>query len=287
MFFRRRSKQRIEWDRPIFIVSAGRSGSVMLSDILNTHPQVAITNEANIAPFFWIMHRAARLELFEAERVQGFQLRGLINDRYRDAFSGILAPRLFEVWQEFHRETFSKKKFTRWGDKFQMAWVVQPLIEQFPKAQFVHLVRDGRDRTVSAIKFYERARAQDRYGPEIDFEQLCKAWVLTHQTLLDVLTPAVQSLSIRYEDLIQKREQTLAGLYDFLDLPFETKDLGREPVHSQEIFARHGTSSTPQASLSRWQSEMDVEQQQLAHDIMGNLLREFGYPIPAAFDTAG
>jgi hypothetical protein len=81
-------------------------------------------------------------------------------------------------------------------------------------------------------------------------------------------------LFIRYEDLILDRERTLARLAEYLEI--EPFSLPAE-AHEQAGFKVHGTSSSPEASIGRWKTDLPTELHAWYDANRPALLSEFGY----------
>jgi hypothetical protein len=87
----------------------------------------------------------------------------------------------------------------------------------FPQAKFIHMIRDGRDVAASVIVQW--------WGPD-DYEEALRWWGyrmrVSHRSLSQVEPERVSVIQL--EDLVERdRENTYAGLLDFLDLPADAQ----------------------------------------------------------------
>tara|TARA_B100000900_G_scaffold399251_1_gene401578 strand:- start:2203 stop:3021 length:819 start_codon:yes stop_codon:yes gene_type:complete len=123
--------------KPIFIVSSGRSGSQMMEKLIKNFNNVEIHHEylCNI-----IQPLATRYVMGLADKKK---VKEKINQTYANSIG------------------LTKKDF--WIDSSnKISWLIEPLIEVFPDAKFIHLIRDGRRVTSS----YFNKLNNECYSPE-------------------------------------------------------------------------------------------------------------------------
>jgi len=267
----------VRWDEPIFIVSAGRSGSTHVANIVDSHPDVAITHESNIAHYISLTHSWSYLPPLEVREIPGYRMTGLIPDLYAPRFAETCLEGLMYAWREFYRQQFAHKPFTRWGDKFQFPEVVPDLVRFFPKARWVHIVRDGRDSARSAVLHLERQRQKDPGLPEMTFREHCEYWTRINRALLEAVRPARHKLLVRYEDVVQREAESVDELLGFLEVPQHDAVRAFLEGASSKRFASHGTSRDPAASIGRWRQELGDDERAVAREVQGELLAELGY----------
>jgi len=174
------------------------------------------------------------------------------------------------------------------------SFLVPFLADEFPGAQFVHIVRDGRDATVShaeqpwlsaaSATTGQRGPGGQLHGPNArwwvesqrreEFPQVSdlvrSAWCwrrFTEAALAGVASlPADQATEIRYEAMVSNPDETADKLADFLRLP----SAGRESLHVS--LARAKTTS-----VGRWRAVLsDSELANVLAEI-GPLLASLGY----------
>jgi hypothetical protein len=166
-----------------------------------------------------------------------------------------------------------------WGDKTP-AYVadIHVLHQMFPRARFVHIIRDGRDVALSIIKQWWGAN---------DFMSAIDYWAQTlrcAQKMLAML-PANQHISLRFEDLVRDPETELKRVCCFLDLDYEPQMLegyaARAGAKVGERIKRHHNHLTQRPTSSqalKWQQDLSRADQAVAYEIAGPLLAELGYP---------
>ena len=151
---------------PLVVLGVSRSGTTrLLRVILDRSPGIAIPDESFFVPLLARRHGRR----IDAER--------FLDDvrAYRRSASGVSPPLAWRrgstpemsigeaiaVIYEAYAETASKP---RWGDKTPMYMRHLGLLDElFPDAQYVHLVRDGRDAALSFLQMPEgRTRERGR-----------------------------------------------------------------------------------------------------------------------------
>jgi hypothetical protein len=124
---------------------------------------------------------------------------------------------------------------------------VASLIETFPDARFVVLVRNPYETIPSIMKMMERnwkASDCDRNRIKDALPILGENSISAYLHPFDVLNESEQTrwTVVRYEDLVEKPRQTVEHVYDALELPMTEAmraSLLREEEHSREYRADH------------------------------------------------
>ena len=141
---------------------------------------------------------------------------------------GIMSYFGSDLWEEMCRNSSIV-----WGWKDPRTTITFPIwIRLFPRARFVHIIRNGID---VAISINRRARKRQNewsrklfprdYSPvNIEFDYCFHLWekyvsfALEHKHLI----PSNQYLEVRYEDLLMRPQEQLRWLVDFLN--YSVKD---------------------------------------------------------------
>jgi hypothetical protein len=163
----------------------------------------------------------------------------------------------------------------------------------FPRSKLIFLVRDGRDVVDSLLDATKPGswlnKKNGRVGYETDDERRefvrdnCLSWA----GRMTICTRAYEAHDpelrrrIRYEDLLADTPGVLGDLVTWLDLP-------AGPKRIQNIAARHAFEAVPEerkgpgkiqrsATPGGWREGLTPEEQEVADEIMGDRLVEFGY----------
>lgn len=166
----------------------------------------------------------------------------------------------------------------RYGDKTPQNVLALPLLaEAFPEAKFIHIVRDGRDAALSLL-------ALD-WGPS-DVASCALYWsrqVQAGRASGDLLGPH-RYREVRYENLVNRPEESLRDLCAFLELEFDRSMLHPDRRAATILAAadqpsiHQGLHRPVTAGLRDWRTEMPARDVALFELVAGPALRAFGYP---------
>jgi Sulfotransferase family len=268
---------------PLILLGVSRSGTTLLRVILDRSPGVAIPDESFFVPLLARRHRRK----IDPERFLGDLSRlpvlaewGLspedVTPRLRPGLGvGEAIAAIFEAYAE-------KEGKPRWGDKTPMYMRHLPLLERlFPGAQYVHLVRDGRDAAVSFLRMPEGTFTRTWAHPEspAEFAALWRIEVEGARELGDRVGPA-RYHEARYERLVAEPEGTARAICAFAGITFDPAmldyagavDVSRKP-HQQRLL------QPPTTGVRDWRSELGEEDARAFERVAGGLLAELGYDV--------
>jgi hypothetical protein len=250
--------------RPIFIVGCQRSGTTMLRLMLDSHSQISCGPETRF--------------LEDLERIVDGDWRRLSQFGYPQEEWLRRIRLFFEGIQSDYARSRGK---TRWADKSpRYALHIPFLMQVFPDAQIVHVIRDGRDVAVSHRK---------RFGYWSSVKSSVK-WPRYIRAARDAgsALPPDSYLELRYDRLVADTEQTLHGLLEWLGEEWEPEILDfanqkhdvPERYHRQ-LAARNqkaGTDGSVYASrVGTYRAELDPLVRTLFWFTSRQTLRELGY----------
>jgi hypothetical protein len=275
---------------PIFIVGAPRSGTTMLQYRLRNHPRISLpTGESH---FFIPLYRNKESygDLSRLENIR--RVLQAMHGQSRDFLETDLHGLKFDIETlaaELHTEgrhtmpgivsgIFEKNARgegkARWGDKTPYYVMHIPkLLEWFPDAQIVHLIRDGRDVAMSLF-----GRRHDFYVYNAYFAaEYWESYVKKGRALGKQLAPR-QYLELRYEDLLLQPEDAMKVLCAFLGEEYSVKLFEVIPIDEP--------SKTPLVhkplradNAGKWRRKMTSRQIRAFESVAGKTLREFGYDL--------
>jgi Sulfotransferase family len=200
-------------DRPVMIGGCPRSGTTLLRTMLHAHPELAIPRETRFVLESWgrrrkfgdLRHEANRRRLarwiFMRKMTDADRL-GLDPETAVERLVaapptiGSLLAECFVMFAEKHGKR-------RWGDKRPMyASRIAPVIDLFPSAHFINVVRDPRACVASLRKlnWYD--------GSIVPSVELWERSLRAVDAMRGSLAPD-QLLDVRYEELVLDPEATL------------------------------------------------------------------------------
>lgn len=211
--------------KPFFIVGSGRSGNTLLRRILQTSTQI------NIPPETYMLRQAIAFYRQNARmpwsRLVQFVLSYFEFQSEFDTFQISLRPlaqKLAKIPEKsrslayilnsfymYHGEQ-TEQIFEKWGDKTpENSFALNRILSVFPKAQFIHIIRDGVDVVISLIKTKLIS----------DFEEAALHWKMSIR-VVERFTRRhpLETISIRYEDLVRDPLSTVQVVCDFLNIKF-------------------------------------------------------------------
>jgi hypothetical protein len=270
--------------QPFFVLGSARSGSTLLRLMLDSHSGLAVPRESH----------------FLLPLVTSFPLDGVLTqDQVVAAVTLVVSHPRFLTWnvsksevQSAFMNTSGKMTLrvfvdtlfrlevgdTRWGDKtpeYTDCW--REINQLFPEVQFVWIVRDGRDVSLSlrGVKWFgwtewQRARY---WSSRVALAEEC----------LRVLG-ASRCMVVRYEDLVLHTGEALRGVCHFLGVEFEASmcrfyetaernvaEFEKEKIH------RKLHRGPMVGDISRWKQEMSSTRRLLFESVAHDDLVSNGY----------
>lgn len=215
---------------PAFLVGSERSGTTLLRLMLNQHPRISFHFEFEFAVELVredgsLPDLAAFHDYLADHRI--FQLSGACVD------PGLDFRQLLNSFLVQHR---GDRDSSVLGATVHQSFDRLPFL--WPQGRYVHLIRDGRDVSLSIVAMGWAGNtwcAIDRWlEAERTWENLCRR------------VPAERRLDVYYEKLIADPEHTLTEVCRFLDLDFDAAML---------TYPQHSTYELPDPSkIGQWRN---------------------------------
>ena len=262
---------------PFLIIGHGRSGTSIIAALCRIYLGIGIGTESQFfIRYFKKLHRYGDLRRddnvtmliadicserffqrshkfaeFKVDQEKAF------NELRERTFSGVLDAVFMQL--ATHLGT------TRWGDKSpEYIHDLSILRQLFPNAQFVHMVRDGRDVAMSSIK-----------EPVFSINNIytaAKEWRKNIQLARDFLEqlPPEQFTEIRYEDLLTNPVETLELLLEFSGIK-DSDGAVREHIRT------HIHEDIKANNFNKWKTQLSESQIDLYEQVAGDMLRLYNY----------
>lgn len=247
--------------RVIFVLGAPRSGTTLVQRILAVNPRCfTIPGETALFTRRNLFTQPKRFDLSERQTAV----------LYRDSSDVVnLLENAVAVLTQADpaRDIFIEKTP-------QHVFHIPFIRKYFPNGRIINMVRDGRDCFCSAQSHtwipqrssvwefarYWRSciRAADRAGDE-------------------------EMMSVRYEDLTAEPERTVRQMMEFVDLPFDARQLEASAIgddrRSEADVFRRLKEPVDKASCERWRAELSPRQVATFNQIASAELSAWGYPL--------
>jgi hypothetical protein len=270
---------------PVFILGVGRSGTTLLSLMIDSHSRIAVPYESHFfVPYYQnqtlvgdLRTREGRLRLLNRilgePFVQKWDQRVTIEDIDLNQ-----CPNLPETIRQIYSAYARKFGKDIWGDKtpgyIKHIYILNAM---FPTARYIHIVRDGRDVALSLLK--------QSWGPDNLYEGLVywAGTVAAGRSMLYML-PHDRYLEVRYEELVSQPEVELRRVVGFLGVAYEPQMLDAYVqsaatkvggfINSIHVHLREPVSK---AQTYKWKNVLGPVDQALASHVAGEMLKLYGY----------
>jgi hypothetical protein len=287
-----------------FIVGIGRSGTTLLTKILNKHQDIHCQPEANFLLFF-LNHFKNQIGFSEADidlifkQIEIYSLsHPLIGWKFDPIASKNHIKEIcknnstinyenlcIQIYRCFEIEGIDKSKSTIIIDKNPAYTIlINKISEALPESKFIWMIRDYRANVLS--------RKQSAYlkSPAVAYNAI--RWAYFNYLALRFSKKNKQKiLLIKYEDLVTENELTMQKIYDFLKLDIVTvsekdtitfqanKDLPGVEKHEKYLTKKYADLNKPINAdrKNSWQTELTKEEIILCDSICGDFAKQLKY----------
>jgi hypothetical protein len=285
------------YDRPVFVVGHRKTGTTLLQELLDGHPQLAVlpgeSNHFNtfparparspeIAPFAqeWWM-----LRLISPSGVPPFWALGKPWEADSDPYLGFTERLLGLVSANPGRDVLgiaaaalATGERTGWVEKTPgHEHRLDTILESYPQARFVHMVRDPRSVAAALVRL---DRATDRQTDLVDVG-------LTIRRSFEAAERqrGERYLVVRYEDLVADPEAAMRRVARFVGIDWSdsllTPTVGGVRATSNSAWsARKVTGEIEGRRLDLWREELDDPAAAVIAAATRSPARRHGYELP-------
>ena len=250
---------------PIFIGGAGRSGTTLLRVMLDSHPRISCGPELKVGGQILKLWQQLRGPWFGNLMERGVGPED-VDALFRDLFAGLLRP---------YQATSGKLRLAEKTPN-NIFWFRQ-LGHLFGDAQFVHVLRDGRDVVASLLNVEWYDPTGHRLPITTDAIEAARYWAESVEAGLDADDdPAIRGRLrlVRYEDLVTRPESTLRSLLEFLNEPWDAAVLEhqRHPHDlARESSADRVAAPIDAAAVGRWRRDLTEGQREAIGPIIARI----------------
>lgn len=268
---------------PLFVVGMPRSGTKLARNLLNQHSRISIPrieteflpalarnlhkygDVSNRAGFDRLYAHLIKANYFDFKRLEGEVL---------SADKWFLSCRSFDaagIFEAFIRAEVGAPPGSGifWGDKSPSYIDDIPLIiELYPNARILHIVRDVRDYCLSINHAWKKnmLRAAERWSDSVMLARRDGAKI------------GAQFLEVRYEDLIANAEPQLRRICEFVDIDFEPAMLTLS-MPSENIGSTRGETRIVGGNSGKFSHQMSRKLLSRIEALAGDALESYGYVL--------
>ncbi|MBL1233593.1 MAG: sulfotransferase [Flavobacteriales bacterium] len=272
----------------VFIVGRGRSGTTLLQNIIDANENAVLARESKI-----IIH--LKNKYFGVKEFNTTIIEELISDLYKDRFFELFwqvnptnlikdlksypsqqlnFPVICKIIYLHFTSFFDKKEIKLIGDKNPAYAVFIPeLLEVFPDAKFIHIIRDYRDNVVSNSKAFG----------EKSFGYLSYGWLVFNKKIeaAKKIYPN-KFYTLRYEDLVNFPKEKTIEICRFLNLEFNEKMLNfstKIEALPIELPNNHKNLTKPinNSQVGKYKGVLTKNELELIDFICGDLAKKYDY----------
>jgi Sulfotransferase family len=280
-----------------FVCGVTRSGTTLVRLMLDSHPEVAIPGETHWLPkLIKAQERRKRSAdeladlIVDHKRWGDFHLdAGELRERFR-ALDPVTAADAIRAFYMLYAEREGK---SRYGDKTPgYVQEMRRIQRVLPEARFVHIIRDGRDVSLSHMRM--------NWGPET-YAQSARLWRNRIRKARKVAPSINHYAEIKFEDLVADTEGVVRRVCEFIELDFDpvmldyheraeerlaekARELPRKNRPPQPAAARlesHRLAKEPPRSdrVGMWRERMTPEEVAEYEAVAGDMLVQTGYKL--------
>jgi hypothetical protein len=263
---------------PVFVIGLPRSGTSVTCRLLRRYLKVSFGTESQfiirylrrLQQFGDLDHDAnVRRLLYEISTERFFARSrknwGFVFDVDR-AVNTLTARSYSAVLHSIFSQLAEHNGMVRWGDKTPAYnHNLREIRQLFPDAQFIHVVRDGRDVALSIQR--------EGFGAKNACEAACdwkRALDSIHELSQEL--PHDRYLEVRYEDLTQKTVAVMETLAGFLGIDDRTGEL-RAYVNT------HIGKDIISGNSGKWHQGLSARDVERFEAVAGDMLAHFGYHL--------
>jgi len=288
----------------IFIVGNSRSGTTMLGRIFGNHSKVYTFGELHFfenqiqakdiyAPSVWGEKKCINLltRLITTARDGFFQ--SPIPERYNSEITQILSEinsrDPISIYSAFLKyETKLNEKLIPCEQTPRYLFFSSEILNKFPKAKIINIVRDPRDVLLSQKHKWRRKFLGARNIPILES---IRSWVNYHPYTISLLWLGAlkkaeemeahpRFTTIRFEDLLSKPETTVRSLCSFTGLLFESEMLNVPQIGSSTGSDNPLLKGINSSNAGKWRSSsLSPTEISICQRVTNTQMRRMGYDL--------
>lgn len=227
---------------PFFILANPRSGSSLFRIICDCNSQLSVPPESGFLVWWKSKYENTTLIQLASTKFLDSLIEDILSSKKIETW-GLNKDTLLQFIRKHSPSNYAEvaslvyyfqaeirgKKPTYWGDKNNYyIHHLEELSTIYPKAKFIHLIRDGRD-VACSYKNLKKIESKSPYLPKLtnEIRAIALEWSVNNkkiETFINSKSPA-NVLVIRYEDLLLAFKATCEKVCSFLEIKFDEEML--------------------------------------------------------------
>ncbi len=285
--------------QPVFILGNPRSGTSLLRIILHNHDYIVAPPESGFSQWWCKKYQDWEIDDINSPRLDAF-------------LKDLSTSKKIETWElDFTvvKNVIHENKPSNYGELVACIYLcyaevptgirvicdknnyyihhVPELFKIWPNAQYIHLLRDGRDVACSYLDLVD-IQTQSKYKPSLSTSvfQIAEEWKQNNKKIAELSRLGVERyFLVKYEDLISDSKATVERLCDFLKIKFSAKMLEyyktsqRDKMEPSETMDwKKRTKEKPDAKrIGRYKQDLSKDYIDKFTSIAGDALNKYGY----------
>lgn len=261
--------------KSFFIAGVQRSGTTLLSVLLDNHPMVDLDGFSKAFRLITCFKNYEKVLPLNLQHAEAEILKWKIKTDYKGRLAAFLDYENLDKYADFRAMIqasitthLAKNGKQVWGDKSpNLQYYVMEILHLIPSAKIIHIVRDGR-----ATAYSNSTRAHQ------DILLAAQAWVKGNVVALSnqQLVGKDQYLIVKYEDLLAFPEKTMREVCQFLELPFDEKMLDLTNGNDEKNYVK---STFDTSKIHQFKKQISPKNIRKIESIQSPLLQKMGYEL--------
>lgn len=262
-------------DFPVVIGGCARSGTSLIMEMINAHPNIYCALETGLL----------YQKTITPKKIHSLALKFDIKESTLTKLKNESTSH-FEFIESFFNLLRIHEEKPRWGEKSpENVLNLKRIFHHFPEARFIHIIRDGRD-VACSLRAFPRYKMIN--GQRIERNTMNPMDKCIHRWVKDVSSGLKwrndnRYYEIKYEDIVNNVDETLKKVFKFLDEPWDEKvtkyfEQNDKDIRSNKIVQNPGVKEPIyKKAQKRWEKEFTENDKKTFKNIGGKLLIELEY----------
>ncbi|MBL4594254.1 MAG: sulfotransferase [Flavobacteriales bacterium] len=284
-----------------FIIGMGRSGTTLLTSILNAHSQIYANPENNFL-LFLANYLTSKKEFNKEDIAYINKILTLNTNTTLTVWKGKIETNkspltkeqlVHEIYMSSSIQTTTKEVKAIYDKNPEYTVHVDVLKTIFPDAKYIAITRNYLDNIASRKRFGVKTRKRFTNTNWVSIYTLAISWDYYNRKIIRMLDKE-KIFHIRYEDLVEEPITTLKRLFDFIEISYEDEVLNyHQDINLNSKINRSQLSETDKLTIKEmhgnlekpifnkrvgvWEQQLTKRQRYVCDIICRNSAKKLGY----------